>query len=86
MNDKASKCPKCGAEMVEGFLLDHSHGAHVVAQWIEGKPEASVWQRFWHRLNLRGRERRTLSAHRCTQCGLLELYASEAPSQGQPWS
>ncbi len=41
MNDKASKCSKCGADIVEGFLLDHSHGAHVVAQWVEGtrKPQ-----------------------------------------------
>ena len=85
MNDKATKCSKCGADIVEGFLLDHNHGAHVVAQWVEGKPEASAWQRFWHRLSLRGRERRSLSAHRCTQCGFRELYASETPRPA-PWS
>jgi hypothetical protein len=29
-----SLCTRCGGGLVEGFLLDHSHGAHVVSQWV----------------------------------------------------
>ena len=60
-------CPKCKAEMEEGFLA-----APRVAEWIEGPLEKSI------RLGVKiaDRKRRVIRSFRCTKCGLLESYAS----------
>ncbi|MBZ5593146.1 MAG: PF20097 family protein [Acidobacteriia bacterium] len=60
-------CPKCNAEMEEGFLAGQR-----LAVWIEGPPQKS----FWLGVNVRGRERRTIRTFRCTKCGFLESYAN----------
>jgi hypothetical protein len=62
-----SKCPKCGGEMREGFILDH----RLASRWIAGKPEAS----FFGDIKAKGREQRQIESYCCVGCGYLELYA-----------
>ena len=70
-------CPKCKAEMKEGFALDRSHyGTPTVETWMEGKPEPS----FWSGLKTKGKEQYAVTTYRCVQCGYLESYAREAAS------
>ena len=68
-------CPKCGAEMETGFLIDRlglSHG---------GGPDSGpplVWApieqaRMSTRIGQEGQYE--VDAMRCTNCGFLELYA-----------
>ena len=66
MNDK--KCSKCGAEMQEGFILEH----RLAVRWIAGKPETSL---LGDVIKTDGREQRRLESYRCVACGYLESYA-----------
>ena len=59
-------CPKCNAEMEEGFLA-----APRVAEWIEGPAEKSLL----FSVKVRERERRNVRTFRCSKCGFLESYA-----------
>jgi predicted nucleic-acid-binding Zn-ribbon protein len=63
-----SKCPKCGAEMREGFILDH----RLPSRWFAGKVETSILGN----IKASGREQRQIESYRCVGCGYLELYAS----------
>ena len=62
-----SKCPKCGAEMQEGFILEHRNAV----RWIAGKPELS----FLGDIKVEGRVQRHIQSYRCSSCGYLESYA-----------
>jgi len=66
------KCPKCGAVMEQGFLLDLGHAnARRQSQWVAGEPETSFW------LGLKTSDRPVLevTTFRCSHCGFLESYA-----------
>ena len=67
----APTCPKCGAPMEEGFILDNAHGTRVQSEWIEGLPERTRWTG----LKLKGKEHLPVTTFRCLQCGYLESYA-----------
>ena len=60
------KCPKCGAEMEQGFILEH----RKAVRWIAGKPEPSILGD----VRTSGEHRHTES-YRCVGCGYLESYA-----------
>ena len=62
-----SKCPKCGAEMQEGFTLEH----RKAVRWISGKQETS----FLGDIKASGRAHRQIESYRCVGCGYLESYA-----------
>jgi hypothetical protein len=62
--------------METGFLLDHTNSAIMQAKWLEGEPQRNLWTG----LEFKNRRRLPVTAHRCTRCGLLELFASEAAS------
>ena len=64
-------CPKCGGAMVEGYVVDHTHGGFAVAAWREGKPKKSVWVG----LKLGGSTAIEITTWRCRRCGFLEKYA-----------
>jgi predicted nucleic-acid-binding Zn-ribbon protein len=64
-----AKCPKCGGEMQEGFILEH----RLPARWITGKPEKSILGD----IKADDREHRHIESYRCLGCGYLELYALE---------
>jgi len=60
--------------MQQGFILDATHGARLVARWVAGKPESS----FWTGTKVEGREQHFIQSFRCVACGYLESYASES--------
>ena len=63
----ALNCPKCGAEMQEGFVLEH----RAAVRWISGIPEKS----FLGDIKAAERDHRSITSYRCTACGFLESYA-----------
>lgn len=66
-------CPKCNAEMEEGYTLDRGHNdsPSSVETWVEGVPEKS----FWSGLKTEGKMKYEVSTYRCEGCGYLESYA-----------
>lgn len=72
MDLRTPKCPRCGIDMQEGFILDRAHNNRGGASlWVEGTPEKS----FWTGIRTRGLEKRRITSYRCMRCGLLESYA-----------
>ena len=72
MNSDVLSCPKCGASMEAGFILDKAHyGMPTVSEWLEGEPEIS----FWSGLKTKNHERHNVVTYRCEECGFLESYA-----------
>ena len=70
----ASKsCPDCQGQMIEGFIVDTTHGGYLVPRWIEGHPEKSLWVG----VKTKGKESFAVETYRCTNCGLLRSYANE---------
>ena len=57
--------------MDEGYVLDRTYGAELVAKWIAGKPERSFWKGF----KTRDRPNLEIQTFRCSKCGYLESYA-----------
>jgi predicted nucleic-acid-binding Zn-ribbon protein len=67
------KCPKCAAEMREGYILEVADGnVRSAALWIGGKPERS----FFFGTKLKDKEQHPIQSFRCVACGYLESYAS----------
>jgi predicted nucleic-acid-binding Zn-ribbon protein len=67
------KCPKCQAEMVQGFIPDYAQGAQkVVASWVEGQPKRSWFAGT--KVPMEGGL--PIAVFRCTGCGYLEFYAN----------
>ncbi len=72
MTKEENRCPKCKAEMVQGFTFDWTPGVgRTVSSWFEGAPEKS----FWHGTNAPEEKRLPVGTFRCTACGFLESYA-----------
>ncbi len=44
MTDSGLNCPKCNAEMQEGFIADYGYGTVRATDWVEGEPVKSFWQ------------------------------------------
>ena len=81
MTRSALSCPRCGASMSLGILLDRGDGnIRIQAHWVEGKPEKS-W--FTGSLKLKDRQVFAVESYRCDSCGFLESYANQPPSA--PW-
>jgi hypothetical protein len=57
--------------MDEGYVLDHTHGGYMYANWVEGPPEKS----FWTGLKLAGHTKLPVRTFGCRSCGFLESYA-----------
>jgi len=65
-------CVKCQSEMLEGYIIDHTHGgARTVSTWVEGEPKPS----FWLSLTFQGAKPIAISSWRCGSCGFIEQYA-----------
>lgn len=72
MSQRRPSCPKCGAGMELGAILDRGDGNRLnTAEWLEGTPETSIWSG----LKTKGRERHPVQSYRCERCGYLESYA-----------
>ena len=71
MQEASMNCPKCEAEMEEGFVGDSIRHQVVAPFWYSGAFKIS----FWGGLGLRKRKRYYVQTWRCTGCGYLESYA-----------
>lgn len=71
MSSPTPKCPKCQHKMVQGYILDITHGARIVSQWVEGPPLKS----FWLGTKIPGNKSVPVGTFRCPDCGFLESYA-----------
>jgi hypothetical protein len=65
------RCPKCQAEMEQGFIADQTYGGVLASRWVEGAPEKS----FWTGVKTKGKEDVEVRTYRCSGCGYLESYA-----------
>ena len=72
MTDK--KCPKCGAEMEEGYVPDFGYGIVLVPRWFAGAAEISRWLG----VKTRGKLGLPISTYSCVSCGFLESYTQPA--------
>ena len=82
MANTAKKCPDCGVEMVEGFILDLTYGGQRVPRWLRGSPEESAWTG----VKAKGKECRSVETYRCIKCGLLRSYANTEVDPPTMWS
>jgi len=57
--------------MEQGFVLDKTHGAQMVSQWVPGAPLKS----FWVGTKAPGDDLVPIGTYRCSSCGYLESYA-----------
>lgn len=73
---QSKQCLRCGGTLVEGFVLDQSHGASTVPTWVEGSPERSIWTG----VRLSGKPRHDIASWKCRSCGFIEHYAASGPS------
>lgn len=72
MTKPKPSCPKCGAAMQQGFVLDVTHGGRLVSHWVRGEPEKS----FWVGTKLPSDAVQIpIGTFRCRSCGFLESYA-----------
>jgi hypothetical protein len=62
-------CLRCGGALEEGFIEDSGQKARGRARWIAGPIEHGLLGGT----KVLGKERLDITAHRCTQCGRLEL-------------
>ena len=67
-----SMCPKCGAAMVQGFIVDWAQGgSRRVSSWVEGAPEKT----FWSDTSAPDDKQVPVGTFRCSGCGFLESFA-----------
>ncbi len=72
MNESNTNCPKCSTEIEEGFIVDHTYGANLASNWIEGEPVKS----FWSGTKINDKKHYQVKTLRCVRCGFLESYAT----------
>ncbi|MEW6280701.1 MAG: hypothetical protein AB1758_18895 [Candidatus Eremiobacterota bacterium] len=79
------KCT-CGGEMAAGFIPDFGHFATWVGCWLPGTPDTnkSMLDRMktGAGVALDMKEARMLEAHRCDNCGMVQLYARQPVPTG----
>ena len=73
MEESNLNCPKCRAEMEEGFILDQTYGANLPSNWVEGEPVRSIWSGT----KIKNKKKYQVRTLRCVRCGFLESYATE---------
>lgn len=69
---KNLQCPKCGGEMILGFIFDRADGgARRVINWVEGAAEST----FWTVTKVPKDKCIPVGTFSCSDCGYLESYA-----------
>ena len=72
MTAGTTRCPKCNAVMVQGFIVEfHAGGKRLVSTWVEGAPEKA----FWRVTKVPAEKCVPVGTFRCSACGFLESYA-----------
>src|SRR3954471_17429495 len=72
MSEPITACPKCNGPMVQGFIIDNTHGGMMPSSWGSGEPQKSFW--FGTKTPS---ETIGFGTFRCSSCGSLESYARE---------
>jgi hypothetical protein len=72
MMSASDGCPKCGAELVRGFVVDHNMGAATVGMWVEGEPIHAHWGGG---VKVPREHSIPVATFRCVGCGFLQSYA-----------
>ena len=82
MSTEDRKCLRCGGVMEDGFLWSQSFiGEHAMTRldrcgWMAGQDleyeKVGIWPL---KVSVPANQRRTVTASRCTSCGVVELYA-----------
>lgn len=71
MPENMMRCPKCDAEMIQGYISDYGHGQIRQSRWAAGLPKKG-----WFPGNTkRPSEETAIGTFRCVACGYLESYA-----------
>jgi len=71
MSAEPTRCSKCKAEMVRGFLFESEGPKRMVSTWVEGAPKKS-----WLGGTKVPKETCIpVATFRCSGCGFLESYA-----------
>jgi hypothetical protein len=65
-------CPKCGGEMIRGFVVDHNMGAATVGLWVPGEPIHTHWGGG---VRVARDHSIPVATFRCVACGFLQSYA-----------
>jgi hypothetical protein len=73
MSESNTNCPKCGAELEEGYIVDRTSKATLASDWVEGEPVKS----FWTGTKISDKRKYRVRSLRCVRCGFLESYATE---------
>jgi len=68
-DEVGKRCPKCDGEMMQGFVVDHTYGARLVASWIPGAPQTSFV------FKTKAGPAIPIGTFRSSSCGFLESYA-----------
>jgi hypothetical protein len=61
--------------MEEGFIPDLTYGAVMQLTWQPGEPEPAKFLGLKNGVKVNVNETVKITAHRCSGCGLLKLYA-----------
>ncbi len=71
-----STCPECGSSMEKGFIPDSAHGPSVhKSKWHRGEPGEMKFLGMPLGMKTDSEAMYDITAYRCTECGLIRLYA-----------
>ena len=74
METKLQRCPKCGGEMEQGFVMDFGDKyLRKVSSWAKGSPRLN----WIDNTKVPEEGLIPIGAFRCSSCGFLEYYARE---------
>jgi lipopolysaccharide biosynthesis regulator YciM len=62
--------------MIEGFMIDPSHGVNLQAAWVEGQPKKNVIGA----VKMMDKKLVSIVSYRCPQCGCLMNFAPHGSS------
>lgn len=65
--EEVKKCPECGGDMEEGFVVDHTYGGAVSSKWATYVKAFGIFTKMGNS--------KSIITYRCTKCGFLKSYA-----------
>lgn len=74
MKEESHPCPKCGGEMVKGWLPDAAGRGVLRSVWTAGDPQRGF---FGSIVYPKRNATLPISAFRCCDCGFIEHYAAK---------
>ena len=71
--EETKKCPKCGKEMEEGYILNPTHYGYANRYWVKELVQRKVFGMKWS--GLKYEDGNPVKTMKCVNCGYLENYA-----------